>query len=193
MQHRSMEAIAHSLSNQGIASYRYNFPYMERGGGPPDSKPVLLASVRNAVEETAKLAPGKILLAGGKSMGGRMTSMAEAESALPGLRGVVFFGFPLHPAGRPGVDRAEHLFKVTIPMLFLQGTRDALADLQLLTPIISELGDKAMLHVIEGADHSFHVPKSSGKTDAQVMDEMAQAVKDWSKTISSLPPSAHPV
>ena len=191
MQHKSMEAIAQSLSADGIASYRYNFPYMEKGGGLPDSKPVLLSAVRKAVEETAKLASGATLLAGGKSMGGRMTSRAAAESPLPGVSGIVFYGFPLHPAGRPGIERAVHLFKVTVPMLFLQGTKDALADLHLLRPIIEELGEKATLYVVEGADHSFHVPKRSGRTDGEVMEEMASAVKRWTKFISSSLPSAH--
>src|SRR5437588_3397485 len=184
MQHKSMEAIAQSLSADGIASYRYNFPYMEKGGGPPDSKPVLLSAVRKAVEETAKLASDATLLAGGKSMGGRMTSMAAAESPLPGVSGIVFYGFPLHPAGRPGVERAVHLFKVSVPMLFLQGTNDALADLHLLRPIIEELGDKATLYVVKGADHSFHVPKRSGRTDAEVMEEMASIVKQWAHRLS---------
>jgi len=188
MQHKSMEAIAQSLCAGGIASYRYNFPYMERGGGPPDSKPVLFSAVRRAVDETAKLAPGRVLLAGGKSMGGRMTSMAAAEMPLPGVSAIVFYGFPLHPAGKPSIERAEHLFKVTIPMLFLQGTRDALADLSLLTPIVQELGTKATLHVVDGADHSFHVPKSSGRNDAQVLDEMSQMVRAWARAISSTPP-----
>ena len=183
MNHRSMEAIVQSLAQQRIASFRYNFPYMERGGGPPDSKPVLLSTVRAAVEEAARQAPRAKLFAGGKSMGGRMTSMAAAEKPLEGVRGIVFYGFPLHPSGRPCVERAEHLFKVNVPMLFLQGTRDTLADLSLLEPVVKELGSLATLYIVEGADHSFHVPKSSGKTDAQVLDELATEFRRWSEKL----------
>lgn len=198
MRHRAMQAIADTLAAEGIATLRYNFPYMEQGGGPPNSKPTLLATVRAAVQMASDLTPGLPLIAGGKSMGGRMTSMAQAEAPLPGVKGLVFYGFPLHPAGRPGIDRADHLFVITqdrfqnnesptpgaevrraIPMLFLQGTRDALAEPELLRPICQKLGPLATLREIEGADHSFHVPKSNGKTDRDVLEELARTVQEF--------------
>lgn len=179
MRHRFMEAMAAALAERRVATLRYQFPYMERGGGPPDRHPVLLATVRASVEAAGGRAGGLPLLAGGKSMGGRMTSMAAAEASLSGVRGLCFLGFPLHPAGRPAVQRAEHLGSVDLPMLFLQGTRDRLADLELLRPALRPLGAAVTLHVIEGADHSFAVPKRSGRTEGEVRAELAEAVAAW--------------
>ncbi len=179
MRHPFMDAIAQRLAERQIATLRYQFPYSEQGSRRPDPEPVLLATVRAAVAAGRELAAGAPLLAGGKSMGGRMTSRAAAAAALEGVRGRVFLGFPLHPAGRPGVSRAEHLAAVGLPMLFLQGTRDALADLALLRPIVKRLGPRAVLRVIEHADHGFHVLKRSGRTDEQVLDELASAVAAW--------------
>ncbi len=179
MTHRSMQAIADGLETRGIATLRFNFPYMERGSKRPDPPPVAHAAVRSAVAEASQLAPGVPLFAGGKSFGGRMTSQAQAIEPLPGVVGLVFFGFPLHPAGKPGVDRADHLTKVEIPMLFLQGTRDSLAELDLLTGIIDGLNEKATLILADGADHSFHVPARSGRTDAEVLDQVLDAARDW--------------
>jgi len=163
MTHSFMEKMADQLAGVGVATLRYQFPYMEQRRRVPDAPAVLTATVVAAVHAAAEAAPGLPLLAGGKSMGGRMTSQAAAEHPLDGVRGLVFFGFPLHPPNRPGTKRAEHLAKVTVPMLFLQGTRDALADLKLLRPVCAKLGARAKLHVIESADHSFHVLKSFGK------------------------------
>lgn len=183
MKHRFMENMARELASLGIATLRYQFPYTERQSGRPDPKPILLATVRAAVAFAGEVGGGLPLLAGGKSMGGRMTSLAAAEEPLPGVRGIVFFGFPLHPAGEPSSERAEHLSGVKAPMLFLQGTRDALADLSLLTPVCKKLGKSATLHVVNDADHSFHVPKRSGKTDNEVLTDLAQKVAEWSKHV----------
>lgn len=174
MRQKFNEAIAHRLAEHGIATFRYQFPYMERGGKRPDSKPVIYATVRSAVETAAKMAPDLPLFAGGKSFGGRMTSNAAAEEPLPGVRGIVFFGFPLHPPGKPSIERAEHLAKVSVPMLFLQGTRDEFAEMKLLKLVVKKLGKLATLHIIEGADHSFHVLKSSGRNDSEVLEEIAE-------------------
>ena len=179
MRHPFMEAIAQRFAARGIGTLRYQFPYTERGSRRIDPEPVLLATVRAAVAAGSEEAGGLPLLAGGKSMGGRMTSRAAAAAPLTGVAGLVFLGFPLHPAGQPGVSRADHLAKVELPMLFLQGTRDALADLSLLRPIVERLGARATLRVIEDADHSFHVLKRSGRTDEQVLDELATAVAAW--------------
>jgi len=182
MRHAFMDAIARCLAARGIGTLRYQFPYMEARGGfgaRPDPEPVTLATVRAAVAAGREAAGGLPLLAGGKSFGGRMTSRAAAEAPLEGIAGIVFLGFPLHPAGRPGVTRAEHLARVEHPMLFLQGTRDTLADLMLLEPIVARLGPRATLRVIEHADHAFHVLKRSGRTDAQVLDELADATVSW--------------
>jgi uncharacterized protein len=180
MHHAWMEAMARELAEVGVATLRYQFPYMERKPrGKPDSPKVATATVRAAVEAAARVAPGMALFAGGKSFGGRMTSTAASEKALPGVRGLIFFGFPLHPPGQPGTKRAEHLARVTVPMLFLQGTRDTLADLKLLRPICEGLSDRATLHAVETADHSFHVLKSAGKTDAEVMKELARVTAEW--------------
>jgi len=179
MRHPFMEAIAQRLAARGIATLRYQFLYTEQGSRRPDPEPVLLATVRAAVAAGREAADGVPLLAGGKSMGGRMTSRAAAAEPLEGVRALVFLGFPLHPAGQPGVSRAEHLSRVDLPMLFLQGTRDTLADLTLLAPIVEKLGKRAVLRVIEHADHGFHVLKRSGRTDEQVLDELATAIDEW--------------
>ena len=179
MRHPFMEAIAQRLAGRGIGTLRYQFPYTERGGHRPDPEPVLLATVRAAVAAGRDAAGGLPLLAGGKSMGGRMTSRAAAAAPLAGVAGLVFLGFPLHPAGQPGTSRADHLAKVERPMLFLQGSRDALADLTLLRPILARLGDRATLRVFEDADHGFHVRKRSGATDEQVLDALADAIAEW--------------
>lgn len=179
MRHRFMEAIAVELAGTGIATFRYQFPYTEQGKRRPDSKPVLLATVRSAVAAATDVADGLPLLAGGKSMGGRMTSMAAAVEPLPAVRGLVFFGFPLHAPGNPGTGRAAHLAEVTVPMLFLNGTRDKLADLDLLRPVCEDLGPAATLHVVEGADHGFAVLKRSGRTGDDVIHELATATRDW--------------
>lgn len=183
MRHTFMEQAAQRLATRGIATFRYQFPYMEQGSKRPDPKPVLVATVRSAIETAARKAPQLTLLAGGKSMGGRMTSQACAEGSLSGVRGLVFYGFPLHPPGAPATDRATHLSNVDIPMLFLQGTRDTLADLSLLTPVCRKLGARATLYVVEGADHSFHMLKSSGRTDSEVLDELALQVARWAEAI----------
>ncbi len=181
MTHPFLEQLAQDLAAAHVGTFRYQFPYMEQGGGMPDQQNVLSATVAAAVKTAAKLAEGSPVFAGGKSLGGRMTSSAAAENLLEGVRGIVFFGFPLHPANRPGTKRAEHLKKVKIPMLFLQGTRDQLADLNLLRPICEELGSLATLHIVEGADHSFHVLKRSGKTDDGVLTELAQTFSSWAQ------------
>jgi len=180
MRHPFLEAISQRLAEQGIATLRYQFRYMEQRSRRPDPPAVAAATVRAAVAEAARLAPGLPLVAGGKSFGGRMTSTAQAEEPLPGLRGLVFLGFPLHPPGRPDDKRAEHLARVTIPMLFLQGTRDEFADLELLRPVVKRLGDRAALHLVESGDHSFKVPKKSGRSEGDVMGELARAIVTWS-------------
>lgn len=179
MRHPFLAALAAELAAVGMATLRYQFPYMEEKKGRPDSPEVAAATVAAAVKAAQKAASGLPVLAGGKSFGGRMSSTAAAEGLLPEARGLVFFGFPLHPPKRPGTKRAEHLRKVNIPMLFLQGTRDELADLSLLRPIVEELGARATLHVMESADHSFHVLKKSGKTDAGVLKELAETTAKW--------------
>ena len=183
MRHRFMEAITATLSTHAIATFRYQFPYMEKKSGRPDPQPVLLAAVRSAVAAANSAAPDLPLLAGGKSMGGRMTSLAFAEEALPNVRGLVFFGFPLHPAGAPSIDRAQHLDRVTAPMLFLQGTRDKLASLDLLGPVLDRIGPRATLHVVEEGDHSFAVPKRSGRSEADVLDELVQSIIAWTERL----------
>jgi len=182
MRHAFLESIAQRLAERSIATLRYQFLYMERRARRPDPPAVAAATVRAAVVEAARLAPGLPLVAGGKSFGGRMTSTAQAEEPLPGVRGLVFLGFPLHPPGRPGDSRAEHLAQVRIPMLFLQGDRDEFADLKLLKPVLKRLGAGATLHLVEGGDHSFHVLKRSGKTADDVMRELLDAMVDWTST-----------
>ena len=181
MTHPFMESISVLLAARGIATFRYNFPYMQAETKRPDPKPVLLSTIRAAVGKAHSLAPDLRLIAGGKSMGGRMTSTAAAVEQLDGVEGLVFFGFPLHAPGKRTAERADHLSNVKIPMLFLQGTRDSLADLSLLTPVCRKLGRRATLHVIEGADHSFRVPKKSGRTDEEVKQELAETVGEWVK------------
>ena len=180
MTHSYMEAVAAGLAARDVATLRYQFPYMEKGSRRPDPPAVAQATVRAAVEMAARVLPGVPLIAGGKSFGGRMTSQTEAKSALPGVRGLAFFGFPLHAAGQPSNERAAHLAEIKIPMLFLQGTRDKLAELDLLKPVIASLGAHATLHLVEGADHSFHVPARSGRTDDGVMQEVLDAFVAWS-------------
>jgi len=179
MRHPFLESIAQRLAERSVATLRYQFPYMEQRARRPDPPTVAAATVRAAVAEAARVAPGLPLVAGGKSFGGRMTSTAQAEAPLPGVRGLVFLGFPLHPPGRPDDKRAEHLARVQIPMLFLQGDRDEFADLKLLKPVVQRLGERATLHLVEGGDHSFHVLKRSGRTDAEVMAELTAAIVDW--------------
>ncbi len=179
MQHPFMEAVARRLASHRVASLRYRFPYAEQGRRAPDRPPVLMATVRAAVEQALQLAGDLPLLAGGKSMGGRMSSLAAAEAPLPGVKGLVFFGFPLHPAARPDTRRAEHLKGLALPMLFLQGDRDRLADLKALHSVLHGLGAGITLRVVPDGDHSFHVPKRSGRSDAQVLDELARAVSEW--------------
>lgn len=179
MTHPFLEAVARGLADHGIATFRYQFPYMERGSRRPDSPATAHATVRAAVNEAGRRLPDLPLFAGGKSFGGRMTSQAQAASPLSGVRGLVFIGFPLHPAGKPDASRAEHLFDVTIPMLFLQGSRDALAHPEKLQPVIDRLGERATLRAFDEADHSFHVPARSGRTDNQVMEELLDSVRGW--------------
>jgi predicted alpha/beta-hydrolase family hydrolase len=179
MLHPWLKAIAEGLNERGIAVLRYQFPYMEAGGKRPDSPAVAHAAVRAAVAEAARLAPDLTLFAGGKSFGGRMTSQAQALEPLPGVRGLAFLGFPLHPAGRPSDERAAHLFDVRIPMLFLQGTRDALAELSRLQPVVKQLGKRATLTLFEDADHSFRVPTRTGRRDADVRAELLDAMAAW--------------
>jgi uncharacterized protein len=183
MSHSFMEKLADELASVGVATFRYQFPYMEERRSVPDTPAVLTATVVAAVRTSAEAAPGLPLLAGGKSMGGRMTSHAAAQHPLHGVRGLVFFGFPLHPPNRPGTKRADHLAKVSVPMLFMQGTRDALADLKLLRPVCAKLGSRATLHIFEKADHSFHVLKSSGRSDAEVLRELAETAASWAEAI----------
>ena len=179
MLHPFMEALALRLADRRIATFRYQFPYMEHGRGRPDYQPILLKTVRSAVSAASALSNGLPLFAGGKSMGGRMTSLAAAKQPLGTLQGIVFFGFPLHPPNKPGVERAEHLREVGVPLLFLQGNRDKLAPLDLLEPVRKELIQTATLHVVEGADHGFHVLKRSGRTDDEIQDELANATRSW--------------
>jgi hypothetical protein len=179
MHHRFMDAIALRLAAVNLATLRYQFPYMEAGTRWPDPQPILLDTVRSAVAVALGETPRLPLLAGGKSMGGRMTSLAAAQQPLEGVQGIVFVGFPLHPASRPSTERAQHLSEVTVPMLFLAGTRDKLAGLDLLRPVCDGLGDGARLHEIEGADHSFAVLKRSGRTDDEVLDELAATTRAW--------------
>ena len=183
MRHPFLESIAQGLAERSIATLRYQFLYMERRARRPDPPAVAAATVRAAVAEAARVAPGLPFIAGGKSFGGRMTSTAQAEAPLPGVRGLVFLGFPLHPPGRPGDKRAEHLAQVRIPTLFLQGDRDEFADVKLLRPMVKQLGERATLHLVEGGDHSFHVLKRSGRTDVEVMAELVETIVAWTAGI----------
>ena len=185
MAHPFMAQVAAGLAERGIASLRYQFPYMERRAKRPDPPALAQATVRAAMAEAARRLPGFALVAGGKSFGGRMTSQAQSAAPLPGVRGLAFLGFPLHPAGKPSEERARHLFDVRVPMLFLQGSRDALADLALLRPVIDRLGERASLHVFEEADHSFHVPVRSGRRDADVRRDLLDALAAWILTVAA--------
>jgi predicted alpha/beta-hydrolase family hydrolase len=189
MTHPFMAAAAVELVARGIATLRYNFPYMEQGAKRPDPPSVAHATVRAAVDDASRHFSDLPLFAGGKSFGGRMTSQAQAASPLPGVQGLVFLGFPLHPAGKPSVDRARHLSDVGIPMLFLQGTRDALAQADLLAKVVEDLGHRATLRFLRDADHSFHTPARSGRTDTQVKGEVFDALADWITTRPPLPPA----
>lgn len=179
MHHAFMGALSGALEQRGVATLRFQFPSMEQGGKRPDTPAVAQAAVRAAVTEAAARLPGVPLFAGGKSFGGRMTSQAQAAQPLAGVRGLVFVGFPLHPAGKPGTERAAHLAKVDVPMLFLQGTRDELAEPGLVREVTAGLGARATLHVVEGADHSFHVLARSGRKDAEVLQELAETLARW--------------
>lgn len=179
MSHPFMAGVANGLAERGIATLRYQFPYMEQGSKRPDAPKLAQATVRAAVVEASRLVPELFLVAGGKSYGGRMTSQAQVESPLPGVRGLVFLGFPLHPAGRPSDERGSHLFQVKIPMLFLQGTHDALADTNLLEELTRRLDSLATLKLFQDADHSFHVRARSGRTDAEVRSQMLDDLAAW--------------
>jgi hypothetical protein len=179
-----MEDVAGKFAGLGNATLRYQFLYMEKGIKRPDNEALLTSTVRAALAAAREQGPDLPLFAGGKSMGGRMTSIAAANGSLEGVRGLVFFGFPLHAAGRPGAERGKHLFNVRAPMLFLQGSRDSLADLRLLEPVCKGLGKKAELFVVEGGDHSFHMLKSSGRSDDQVLDEIVSKAAAWMKALA---------
>jgi uncharacterized protein len=181
MYHKFLENLAAELAEAGVATLRYQFPYMEARRRVPDRPDVLTATVKEAVRAAAEAAPKLPVLAGGKSMGGRMTSHAASLGLLPGVKGLVFFGFPLHPPNKPDTKRADHLARVQIPMLFLQGSRDAFADLKLLRSVLEKLGSLATLHLFDTADHSFHMPKSSGRTDGDVIRELAQTTVSWAE------------
>jgi len=179
MSHPFMDSFASGLCERGIASLRFQFPYMEAGLKRPDPSNLAQAAIRAAVAEARLLFPDLCLLAGGKSFGGRMTSQAAAAAPMPGLRGIAFLGFPLHPPGRPSVDRAEHLRNVRLPMLFLQGTRDRLADIALMAEVVRQLGGRATLRLLEGADHSFHAPARNAPGAAEIKREMLDAFGAW--------------
>jgi hypothetical protein len=179
MRHAFMQTAAEALAGEGIATLRYQFPYTEAGRRAPDHRKALLATVRAAVAAAGRQARGLPVLAGGKSMGGRMTSLAAAEGELDAVRGIVFFGFPLHAGGKPSAERGDHLHRVAQPLLFLQGSRDRLADLTLLEPLVAGLQTPVRLHVVEDGDHSFHVPRRSGRTHAEVIDELARVTATW--------------
>jgi len=183
MAHPFLASIAKHLLERDIATLRYQFPYMERGSKRPDSPKVAHVAVRAAVAAAASLLPGLPLFAGGKSFGGRMTSQAQAAAALPGVRGLIFLGFPLHPPGQPADERAAHLFDVRIPMLFLQGTRDEFAELSLLQHLVGRLGERATLTEFDDADHSFHVPARTGRKDSEVRTELADALAAWIRRV----------
>ena len=183
MAHPFMASIAEGLVERDVATLRYQFPYMERGSKRPDSPKLAQAVVRVAVEEMSRFAPDLALIAGGKSFGGRMTSQAQAASPLPGVKGIAFLGFPLHAPGRPSDERGKHLFDVQIPMLFMQGTRDEFADLELLQPLVKQLGARATLKLFPDADHSFHVPVRTGRKDLDVRAEMLDVLAGWIDTV----------
>ena len=184
MTHRSMVSNAEGLATRGIATLRYQFPYMEKGSRRPDPPRIAHAAVRAAAAEAARVAPDLPIFAGGRSFGGRMTSQAQADEPLPGVRGLAFVGFPLHPAGKPGIERAEHLSRVQIPMLFVSGARDSLAEMDLLEPVVAGLGERATLHVIADADHSLKVPVKSGRTPAEAEAEALDTIAAWMIALS---------
>ncbi len=184
MDHPFMANVARGLALRGLATLRYQFPYMERGSGRPDPPKLAHTTVRAASATTLRLLPDLPLIAGGKSFGGRMTSQAQAKASLPGVRGLAFLGFPLHPAGCPSQDRAEHLFDVQIPMLFLQGTRDRLASLDQLQPLCKKLGKRTTLKLFSDADHSFHMPARKGRNDAQMLGEVLDALAAWFDSVT---------
>jgi predicted alpha/beta-hydrolase family hydrolase len=186
MRHRSMEALSAALAGHHMATFRFQFPARESGAGRPDRQPVAVDTVRAAVAAAREASGGVPLFAGGRSFGGRMTSTAASESPLPGVRGLILFAFPLHPPGRLGTARAEHLGRVDVPMLFLQGTRDALADLALMQPLVGSLAPRSSLHVLDGADHAFHVLKRSGRTDEDILAEVAATARDWTDRVVAL-------
>jgi predicted alpha/beta-hydrolase family hydrolase len=188
MRHPFLEAIAQALFDRNAATFRYEFPYMEAHRNRPDPPAVAVARVKEAVQRARAEWPGLPLVAGGKSFGGRMTSTAQAGEPLEAVRGLAFLGFPLHPPGRPSVTRAEHLFHVEVPMLFLQGSRDEFAQLELITGVCEKLGSRATLHLIDDADHSFKVPKRSGRTAEQVMAELADQIAEFGTTLAAVPP-----
>ena len=179
MRHPFMETIARKLAEHGVATLRYQFPYIEAGRRAPNPQPVLLKTVRSAVAQGKKLARGIPLLAGGKSMGGRMTSLAASKEALEGVVGLVFLGFPLHAPGKTGSERADHLFETPLPLLFIQGTRDKLADLSRLRPVHKKLGKRSTLHIVDDGDHSLNVPKRSGRNQDEVLDDVAGVIAEW--------------
>ena len=183
MAHTFMQAVAAGMAGRRIATLRYQFPYMEHGSKRPDSPAVAQATVRAAVAATVSVLPCVELIAGGKSFGGRMTSQAQAIEPLPHVRGLCYFGFPLHPAGKPAVERGAHLAEIDVPMLFLQGTKDALADVNLIEPLVASLSPRVTLHLVTAADHSFHVPARSGRNDAQVIEEILDAMAEWTERI----------
>lgn len=186
MRHPFLEELARGLLDRGVATLRYDFPYMEEGRGwPPDPASVLVGTVRAAVAEARRLAPEATLLAGGKSLGGRMTSMAAADGGLPGVSGIPFLGFPLHAAGKPATRKGRHLVEVGLPMLFLQGTRDRLADLDLLRSVLEKVEPAPALHVVEGADHGFQVLKRSGRTEAEVVAELCDRIAEWGRGLGA--------
>jgi len=179
MRHQFMEGIVERLVERCIATFRFQFPYWEQGRRRPDPQPLLLEAVRSAIATAHAQVPELPLFAGGKSMGGRMTTLAASEEPLEHVRGIVLFGFPLHRPGPPTIERAKHLSHVGPPLLFLQGTRDTLADLDSMREVVGSLGKQATMHVVEGADHSFHVLKRSGRSDDEVLDDMAAQVEAW--------------
>jgi hypothetical protein len=179
MNHKSMESNAQGLAERGVATLRYQFLYMEKGSRRPDPPRIAHGAVRAAAAEAVRVAPNLPLYAGGRSFGGRMTSQAQAEKPIPGVKGIIFLGFPLHPAGKPGIERAEHLSRVKIPMLFVSGDRDALAEPELLRPVVDGVGKRATLHIVRAADHSFKVAAKSGRTSAEAEAEALDAIAEW--------------
>jgi uncharacterized protein len=190
MTHSFMEQVAAGLGERGVATLRYQFPYMEKASRRPDPPAVAHAAVRAAVAEAGRCCPGMLLIAGGKSFGGRMTSQAQALEPLAGVHGLAFLGFPLHPAGKPSADRAKHLSEVYVPMLFMQGARDNLADVKLLEPVVKNLGPSASLHLVAEADHSFHVLARSGRNDEAVMREILDTFASWIEAIEAKRPAS---